>query len=88
VTDSLSRILAYGSETRVLSKSDKAVLGVFERQILRAIFGTTHENGEWGIKYNNELYTTYKECYIVTYIKYNCLGCAGHVIRLEKQNPA
>ena len=49
--------LAYGSETWVVSKSDKAILGVFERKILRAIFGPTNDNGEWRIKYNNELYS-------------------------------
>jgi len=50
-----------GSETWVLSKSDEAILGVFERKISRAIFGPTNDNGEWRIKYNNELYTLYKE---------------------------
>ena len=54
-------VLAYGSETWVLSKSDEAILGVFERKILRVIFGPTNENGEWRIKYDNELYTLYKE---------------------------
>jgi hypothetical protein len=34
--------LAYGSETVVLSKSDENVLRVFERKILRAIFGPTN----------------------------------------------
>jgi hypothetical protein len=63
-------VLAYGSETWVLSKSGEANLGVFERKILRAIFGTTNENGEWRIKYNNELYTMYKESDIVTYVKF------------------
>jgi hypothetical protein len=39
-------VLAYGSETWVLSKSDEANLGVFERKILRVIFGPTNDNGE------------------------------------------
>ena len=58
-------VLACGSETWVLTKSDEAILGVFERKILRAIFGPTNDNGEWRIKYNNELYTLYKESDIV-----------------------
>jgi hypothetical protein len=62
-------VLAYGSETWVLSKSDDAILGVFERKILRDIFGPTNDNGEWRIKYSYELYTLYKENDIVTYIK-------------------
>ena len=52
-------VLAYGSETWVLSKSDEATLG------------PTNDNREWRIKYNNELYTLYKESDIVTYIKIN-----------------
>jgi len=39
-------VLAYGSETWVLSKSDEVILGVFERKILRAIFGPTNYNGD------------------------------------------
>jgi hypothetical protein len=38
-------VLAYGSETWVLSKSDETILSVLERKILRAIFGPTNENG-------------------------------------------
>jgi len=81
-------VMAYGSETWVLSKSDEASLGVFERKVLRAIFGPTNDNGEWRIKYNDELYTLCKDSDIITYIKINRLRWAGHVIRLEKQNPA
>jgi hypothetical protein len=55
---------------------------------LRAIFGPTNENGECRVKYNNELHTLYEESDIVTYIKINRLRWAGHVIRLEEQNPA
>ena len=80
-------VLAYGSETWALSKSDEATLGVFERKILRALFGPTNDNREWRIKYNNELYTLYKESYIVTYIKINRLKWTGHVIRMEEQSP-
>jgi len=46
-------VLAYGSKTWVLSKSDEAILGVFDRKILRSIFGPSNDNGEWRIKYNN-----------------------------------
>jgi len=79
-------VLAYGSETWVLSQSDETILGVFERKILRAIFGPTNDNGELRIKYNNKLYTLYKESDIVTYIKINRLKWAGHVIRMEEQS--
>jgi len=51
------------------SKSNEARLGVFERKVLRAIFGPTNDNGEWRRKYNDELYTVYKDSDIITYIK-------------------
>jgi hypothetical protein len=79
-------VLVYGSETWVLSKSEKAILGVFERKILKAIFRPRNENGEWRIKYNNELYTLYKKSDIVTYMKVKHLRWAGHVIRLEEED--
>ena len=83
-------VLAYGSETWVLSKSDEARIGVFERKVLRAIFGPTNDNGEWRINYNDELYTLHKDSDIIkySYIKTSRLRWAGHVIRLEDQNPA
>ena len=40
------------------------------------------------IKYNDDLYTLYKDSNIITYIKINGLRWAGHVIRLEEQNLA
>ena len=41
-------VLAYGSETWALTKSDKDILGVFERKILRAVLDPqmTTGNGE------------------------------------------
>ena len=70
--------------TRIRSSktTDEAVLGVFERKILTDIFGPTNDNGEWRIKYNNELYTLYKDSDIQTYIKINRLKWAGHVLRM------
>jgi hypothetical protein len=81
-------VLAYGSETCVLSKSDEARLEVFERKVLRAIFGPTNDNGERRIIYSDELYTLCKNSDIITYIKINHLRWAGHVVRLEEQNTA
>jgi hypothetical protein len=70
-------VLAYGYETWVLSKSDEAILGVFERKFFRAIFGPPNYNGEWRIKYSDELYALCKENDIVTYIEINRLRWAG-----------
>jgi hypothetical protein len=48
ITTYIKTVLEYGSETWVLSKSDEARLGVFERKVLRAIFGPTNETGNGG----------------------------------------
>ena len=56
-------MLAYGSEACVLSKSEEAILGVFERKILRAIFGPTNDNGEWRIKQQRVMYIVQGKLY-------------------------
>jgi hypothetical protein len=67
--------------------SDETRLEVFERKVLKAIFGPTNNNGEWRIKYSDELYTLYKDSNIITYVKINRLSWAGHVIQIEEKNP-
>jgi hypothetical protein len=51
----------YGSESWPLSKKDENLLQIFERRILRKIYGPINEGGIWGIRYNNELYKLYNE---------------------------
>jgi hypothetical protein len=80
-------VLAYGSETCVLSKSDESRLGVFERKVLRPIFGPTNDYGEWRIKYNDELYTLYKDSDIITYIKINRLNGQGMLSDWRNRTP-
>ena len=58
------------------------ILGVFERKILRTMFGPANDNGEWRMKHSNVFYTLYKENVIVTYTKSNRLKWTGHIIRL------
>jgi hypothetical protein len=43
-------VLMYGAEAWVLSKADEARLGVFERKILRRIYGSLCEGGNIEIK--------------------------------------
>jgi hypothetical protein len=44
--------LVYYNVEIYYSKSDETILSVFEKKVLRAIFGPTNENGEWRMKYN------------------------------------
>ena len=40
-------VLTYGSETWVLSKQDEHRLSIFERKILRRIYGPVMDGGRW-----------------------------------------
>ena len=69
--------------TWVLTESIKQTLLVFERKILRKIFGPTKErDGTWRIKTNNELNKLIKNKTIINYIKSQKLGWFGHVCRM------
>jgi hypothetical protein len=76
-------VLTYASQTWTLSKTDERLLSVFERGILRCIFGAVQENRVWRKRYNHELYKLFNEPDIVKYIKINRLGWAGYVIRMD-----
>jgi len=63
-------IVVYGCETWVLEESIIQKLSVFERKILRKMFGPTKEaNGIWRIKTNKELDELIKCRNIINYVK-------------------
>ena len=61
---------------------------VFERKILRMIFGPIRENGEWRIRYNHELKELYQHADVVKKIRTKRLSWAGHVVRMDDDLPA
>jgi hypothetical protein len=72
-------IVTYASETWVLKEAIIQKLLVFERKILRRIFGPTKEDQIWRIKTNEELDKLIKHKNIVKYIKPQRLSWFGHV---------
>jgi hypothetical protein len=76
-------VLTYASESWTLTKKDENTLLVFERKILRKIFGPTCDRGRWRIRYNHELQALYAEPNIVQFIKIQRLQWLGHVCRME-----
>jgi hypothetical protein len=58
-------VLTYASETWTLSKIEGRLLIVFERRILRCIFGAAQENGVWRKRYNHELHELFNDPDIV-----------------------
>jgi hypothetical protein len=63
----------------------EALLGGFERKILRRIYGAVQVDGVWRSRYKNELYSLFNHVDIIKGIKINRLRWAGHVIRRENE---
>ena len=69
-------------------EEDLRVLGVFERRVLRTIFGGVQENGIWRRKMNHELAQLYGEPSIQKVAKAGRIRWAGHVARMPDNYPA
>jgi hypothetical protein len=78
--------LMYGAETWVLSKADELRLGVFERKILRRIYGPICKGVIWISRYNEELYRLYDDTDLVT-IRITRFRWAGHILRMQDNLP-
>jgi hypothetical protein len=76
--------VTYASETWMLKENIIQKLLVFERKILRGIFGPTKENQTWRIKNNEELYKPIKHENTVNYIKAHRLSWFGHIQRMPE----
>jgi len=63
-------VVTYGCEAWTLTNRDKQHLGIFERRILRKIFGPAqNEDGSWRIRMNYELNELIGNADIVRFIK-------------------
>lgn len=54
--------------------------------MLRKIFGTIYEDGEWCIRTNQDVYRLYGEMDLVVEAKKRRLHYAGHVFRMEGES--
>jgi len=87
-SDLLIPIVTYASETWMLKENIVEKLLVFERKILRGIFGPMKENQIWRIKNNEELDKLIKHENILNYIKAQRLSWFGHVQRMPETREA
>jgi hypothetical protein len=76
-------VVTYGSETWTLTKSDENLLRIFERKILRKIYGSFQEGDIWRIRNNEELNTSINGDEIVKCTKAQRIRWLGHVKRME-----
>ena len=65
------------------SKTNEWLLSLFERKVLRYIFGAKQENEKWQKRHNYELYEAFNEPNIANYIKVNRLAWAGHLMSMN-----
>jgi hypothetical protein len=82
-------VVVYGSECWTLTKNIKQNLLVFERRILRRIFGPTQKaDREWRLKTNEELENAIRYGNIVRHIKNKRLSWLEHVERISNDRVA
>jgi hypothetical protein len=76
--------VTYGAQSWTLNSKIEKMLMIWERNILRKIYGQTKKNGQWRIKTDAELITKYKSQVIATVIKIRRLEWLGHVVRMNE----
>lgn len=81
-------VVLYGHETWTMLVEDQRALGVFERKVLRTIYGGVQtEDGRWRTRMNHELHRLLGEPPIVHTAKVGRLRWAGHVMRMPDDSP-
>jgi len=79
--------VTYVSETFVLKENVLNKLMIFERKIMRKVFGPTRTNdGYWRIKTNQEMNDILKGQNIIVFIKKQKLNWLGHVELMTEDN--
>ncbi|CAG9835223.1 unnamed protein product [Diabrotica balteata] len=79
----IRQVVTYGCETWTRSTTDENQLRIFERKILRKIFGPTQcSDGSWRIKMNHELNELMQSADIVRFVKSQRLNWLGHLERM------
>ncbi|XP_066904006.1 uncharacterized protein [Halyomorpha halys] len=69
-----------------ITKYEQELL-VFERKILRRLYGGVLIGGKWKRENNQDLYIMFKEHDIVRVIKIARLRWVGHVVRMDNEDP-
>jgi hypothetical protein len=72
----------YGAKCWTLFRTNEKIVDVFERKILRRIYGPVKERDQWRCRFNKELYDRFKEPRLSVVIRIARLRWAGHVARM------
>ena len=63
------------------------MLRIFERIILRMIYGPINDTGKWRTRYSHEFYTLYDQLDIAKVIKTGRLRWLVHLFRMQEVGP-
>lgn len=77
-------VVMYASETWVMTARDEEALNVWERKVLRRIYGPIRDEDGWRVRTNQEIYQLYEDPSLVTEIKRGRLRWLGHVERMPE----
>jgi hypothetical protein len=78
-------VVTYGSETWTMPTADENALRVFERKVLRRIYGPVRESERWRLRSNQELEEILRGEDIVRFVKSRRLAWLGHVERMGEE---
>jgi hypothetical protein len=73
----IKSVLQYGCETWTINRYNEEKIEIFERKVLRKIYGPSCDNRRWRIRYKNELYQPFGEPDTIREIKARRLKMAG-----------
>jgi hypothetical protein len=82
----LRPVVTFGLETCALTAKNEQELEVFERKVLRRIYGPIRDNGQWRKLYNHEIKQIYKSPLITEYLRVQRLLWIGHVQRMNESD--
>jgi len=80
----ISPVVTYSSETWTLTAKDENNLSIFERQILRKIFGAVNIDNIWRIRKNMEIDELIEGADMVRFIKAQRIKWLGHIQRMDQ----
>jgi len=80
-------VFTYSSETWTLTTKDENNLHIFERQILRKIFGPVNIDSIWRIRNNLEIDKLIEGADTVRFIKAQRIKWLRHIQRMDQARP-
>jgi len=80
-------VVTFSSQTWTLTAKDENNLRIFERQVLRKMFGTVNIDNIWRIRNNMEIDKLIEGADIVRFIKAQRIKRLGHIQRMDQARP-